>query len=180
MSNTFKGHILKYKKESGEWVDIPIAIVDVYDRYVAYCAENNIEPVSETDYCKALSDIDTKLANIESVLGTLDNIEALQGLITALQGGILPTTKGGTGVNYASSDAFVTDMYDKAVNVSKRNHADDRKLTTLDVVKTTIQSAIDLFAKDNMDSKFDAAEILWGTEAPDSHTPGTYYFQVKE
>ena len=90
-------HVLKFKNEKGEWVEIPYLVSDMYNMYVTYCREKGIEPVSQDDYYTSVGMLGTLVSQLA------DSTEAVQTLSEALNRGVLPTTLGGTGLEINDS-----------------------------------------------------------------------------
>lgn len=101
MSN-MNGHLIKYKDDQGNWVSIPVAIIDVYDTYVARCIEKGITPVSQEDYYITLGNLGTL---VQQLAGGSD---AVQALAKALGSGALPPSMGGTGLSLSTAEYMYT------------------------------------------------------------------------
>jgi hypothetical protein len=141
-----EGHLIHYKNEAGEWVPIPISIIDVYDMYVAYCTENGIDPVEKDTYYANLTNVDIALKNVESMLGNLRSIESLQEFIAALQGEVLPTSRGGTGKNFDSEAAFITFLNSALQDGSYTSEANT--LASKEFVIHTVEDEINAIPED--------------------------------
>ena len=160
MSN-LKGHILKFKDEQGQWVDIPILVVDVYDTYVAYCKENNVTPVSATTYYGTLGKLDDYVSQLTA---NANNIAALTAAINSIANGevsVVHTDRGGTGRSFEDTDALITYIYAQL----KENHS------VID------EDALDETVEEIDNTKLNKSEISVGSIAPGAGTTGTYYFQ---
>ena len=96
------GHLLKYKDEQGNWISLPVAIIDVYDTYVAHCVEKGITPVSQEDYYITLGNLSTL---VQQLAGGSD---AIQALAKALGNGALPPSMGGTGLSLSTAEYIYT------------------------------------------------------------------------
>lgn len=161
MANNHAGHLLKFKNEQGEWVPLPLAIVNVYDTYVAYCNERQITPVSEAEYYVTLGNLKTY---VDQLAGSADNIDTLT---AALSEGALPLSLGGTGKTFATELAFIQYIFNSL--------ADNYSVLTA----SEFNNAIDLI-NDNLQHKFNADKISSGTRTPDEvGFPGEYYFQYE-
>lgn len=155
MSENIQGHLLKFKNADGKWVALPIAIVNVYDIYVAYCQTKGVQPVSEQTY------YDT-LGNLQSLVNTITNsTDSINRLTEALDGGSLSVQLGGTGCD--SEESMFTYMYDG-----------------LKVKGFAEQSAIDALSNEVNILKMNSTSknnFSYGDSAPNAGTPGTYYFE---
>ena len=170
------GHVLYYKvtKSDGtsEWVPIP-AVVNadtVYDFYKQYCTKNNITPVTEDVYYRALA----MLPTIQETAETLgQSIQAIEDLTTALSGGTLPLSLGGTGVSigdvnsdYDTMCAFILDNLGFGTGGTVQTLPQ-----TFAILSTDIESL--------SNNKLDKTSISSGTADPTASTGGTIYFQYK-
>ena len=175
-ASNIPGHLLYYKvtKPNGisEWVPIP-AVVNaetVYDFYKQYCIKNNITPVTEAVYYQALA----MLPTIQETAETLgQSIQAIEDLTTALSGGTLPLSLGGTGVSigdvnsdYATMCAFLLDNLGFGTGGT---------VQTLPQMFETLSENITSLSN----NKLDKTSISSGTADPTSSTSGTIYFQYK-
>ena len=161
MANNHAGHLLKFKNEQGEWVPLPLAIVNVYDTYVAYCNERQITPVSETEYYVTLGNLKTY---VDQLAGSADNIATLT---AALSEGTLPLSLGGTGKTFATELAFIQYIFNSL--------ADNYSVLT----ESEFNNAIAPITED-IRRKFNADNISSGTLPPDeAGFPGEYYFQYE-
>ena len=170
------GHVLHYKviKSDGtfEWVPIP-AVVNadtVYDFYKQYCTKNNITPVTEDVYYQALAMLPTIQETAEA-LG--QSIQAIEDLTTALSGGVLPLSLGGTGVSIGDVGSLYSTMcdfilYNLGFGTGGTTH-------TLPQMFETLSESVTNLSND----KLDKTSISSGTAAPTSSTGGTIYFQYK-
>lgn len=170
------GHVLYYKvtKSDGtsEWVPIPVVVnaETVYDFYKQYCIKNNITPVTEDVYYQALA----MLPTIQETAETLgQSVQAIEDLTTALAGGTLPLSLGGTGVsigdvnsNYATMCAFLLDNLGFGTGGT---------VQTLPQMFETLSESITSLSN----NKLDKTSISSGTADPTSSTGGTIYFQYK-
>lgn len=170
------GHVLHYKvtKSDGtfEWVPIP-AVVNaetVYDFYKQYCIKNNITPVTEAVYYQALAMLPTIQETAEA-LG--QSTQAIEDLTTALAGGTLPLSLGGTGVSigdvnsaYATMCAFLLDNL--GFGTGGTTQTLPQKFETLSESVTNLSN-----------TKFDKTSISAGNTNPTSSTGGFIYFQYK-
>jgi hypothetical protein len=151
------GHTIKFKTPEGAWVDIPLAIIDVYNVYQQYCTEHNIEPVTVDTYYNTLGN----LATYVEQLGNSTN--AIESLKEALDSGTLSTTMGGTGKAFDSFNALVTELHTKLSQnevtgfVSKSELEDD--LAQLDY------------------QKLDSAKIGWGTNKNQASATCQIFFE---
>ena len=174
--SNISGHILYYKvtKPDGtsEWVPIPASVnaETVYDFYKQYCIKNNITPVTEAVYYQALA----MLPTIQETAETLgQSIQAIEDLTTALSGGTLPLSLGGTGVSigdvnsdYATMCAFLLDNLGFGTGGTVQTLP--QKFETLSESITNLSN-----------TKLDKTSISSGTADPTASTGGTIYFQYK-
>lgn len=164
MSETIKGHTVKYKV-GNEWVDIPAAIINVYNIYVAYCEQNGIEPVSESEYYLTLGNVKQYA---EQLAGSTENINALA---TALgEEGALPVTLGGTGHNHANETALFNWLIEELVKPAYGLVAK----SSLESTQQTLQADIN--------TKLNKSEITYGDKDPNepgANVSGSIYFQYK-
>ena len=167
-----QGHLLKYKNEKGEWITLPISIVDVYTTYKTYCKQEGIDPVSEKEYYRVLGNLSTITASFQSLITTLEskpeNIQRFLNYI-ASGNGTLPAQYGGTGRAFASTEALLDDLREK---LSNAGFTDKQKTDIINISSAIIEDAL----KDKLDS----AQISCGTSMPNAATTGTYYFQYEE
>lgn len=156
MANSIKGHLLKYKLKDGTWVTLPLSVINVYDIYTTYCAENNITPVDKTTYFQTLG-------NLENLVSELaGSTDAIEQLTTALAGGVLPVTKGGTG---CSSEQNLINYLTTGLGLVTASQAENTAVAYTDSV---------------VKNKLDANKIAHGTKAPAEAGLGSsvmYYFQ---
>lgn len=170
------GHVLYYKvtKSDGtsEWVPIPVVVnaETVYDFYKQYCIKNNITPVTEAVYYQALA----MLPTIQETAETLgQSIQAIEDLTTALSGGTLPLSLGGTGVSigdvnsdYATMCAFLLDNLGFGTGGT---------VQTLPQMFETLSESITSLSN----TKLDKTSISAGNTNPTASTSGFIYFQYK-
>ena len=170
------GHVLHYKviKSDGtfEWVPIP-AVVNaetVYDFYKQYCIKNNITPVTEDVYDKALAMLPTIQETAEA-LG--QSTQAIEDLTTALSGGVLPLSLGGTGFSIGDTGSLYSTMcefilYNLGFGTGGTTQTLPNKFKTLSDNVASLSN-----------NKLDKTSISSGTANPTSSTSGTIYFQYK-
>ena len=170
------GHILYYKvtKSDGtsEWVPIPAVInaETVYDFYKQYCVKNNITPVTEAVYYQALA----MLPTIQETAETLgQSIQAIEDLTTALSGGTLPLSLGGTGASIGDVDSTYSTMCEFILD--NLGFGTGGTVQTLPQKFGTLSANIQGLA----DNKLDKTSISSGTTDPTASTSGTIYFQYK-
>lgn len=171
-----EGYLLHYKNK-GEWVPIPVSIINVYDAYVAYCKKNKIGYVTETEYYTALADVKATLTELKGLLGNAESMSKLEALIDALNNGVLPLERGGTGAfigddvdsDYATICAFLLD------NLGFGKDGTEQTLPQkFDTLTTNIENL--------STNKLDKIDIGFGPVAPDHpkfNFSGTYYFQYE-
>lgn len=162
-----QGHLLKYKNKDGEWVPLPIAVVDVYNTYVAYCTDNNITPVDKTTYYTNLGNLQTLT---EQLAGSAD---AITDLSNALAGGVLPLAKGGTGRAFDTEDAFIAHLQ---AQLEYAGFTLSQQTAISEIVGVAINEHQDVL------NKINKSEFGSGTVAPGEagfNFDGTYYFQYK-
>lgn len=166
------GHVLHYKvtKSDGtfEWVPIP-AVVNaetVYDFYKQYCTKNNITPVTEDVYYQALAMLPTIQETAEA-LG--QSTQAIKDLTTALSGGTLPLSLGGTGTSIGDVDSAYSTMCEFIL--------DNLGFGTGGTTQTLPREFRIL--SNSVENKLDKTSISSGTASPTSSTKGTIYFQYK-
>lgn len=171
MSENIKGHLIHYKNEKGEWIPLPVSIISVYDAYVAYCNENNIKPADETTYYQTVGNLQTLVKQLSG------STEAIEDFAAALDGGVLPVSKGGTG--YDNMTTFAIELRDLLIGMPGAN-----QLATDVFVNEQINEAFnsnDIYITD-MDSKLNRSEIASGNLTPNDNpnlSPAcVYYFQV--
>ena len=155
MSENIQGHLLKFKNANGEWVALPIAIVNVYDIYVAYCQTKGVQPVTEQTY------YDT-LGNLQSLVNTItDSTDSINRLTEALDEGMLPVNLGGTGCN--TEESMFTYMYNglKAKGFAEQSAVD------------ALSNEVDKLSKNSTSKN----NFSYGDNAPGPGTQGTYYFE---
>ena len=132
--------------------------------------KNNITPVTEAVYYQALA----MLPTIQETAETLgQSIQAIEDLTTALPGGKLPLSLGGTGVSigdvnsdYATMCAFILDNLGFGTGGTVQ--------TLPQMFETLSESVTNL-----SNTKLDKTNISSGTADPTSSTGGTIYFQYK-
>lgn len=167
-----QGHLLKYKNEKGEWVTLPISIVDVYTTYKTYCDQEGITPVSEDEYYRVLGNLATITSDFGELINRLetqpDNVIRFVDYIVE-NGGTLPTKYGGTGKEFDSIEALLNYL---SVNLSKADFTDEQRDTITNISSSIIEDALK--------NKLDTLSITCGTSAPSAATPGSYYFQYEE
>ena len=167
-----QGHLLKYKNEKGEWVTLPVSIVDVYTTYKTYCKQEGIDAVSEKEYYCVLGNLSAITANFQELIDILEakpeNIQRFLGYI-ASGSGTLPTQYGGTGRAFASTDALLDDLREK---LSKAGFTDEQRNAITNISSSIIEDALK--------NKLDTLAITCGTSAPNAATQGSYYFQYEE
>lgn len=159
MSENLQGHLIKYKV-GDEWVEIPLAIVNVYDTYVAYCEQNAIEPVSESEYYVTLGNVKQYA---EQLAGSTESIAALTSALG--EEGVLPVTFGGTGHSF-TNEYKLLDWFKNELHLAG--------LPTNEDLENTEQSL-----QTKIDAKLDKTVITYGTEEPNESTAGSFYFQYK-
>lgn len=162
--SAIQGHTIKYKTESGEWVSIPLAVVDVYNLYVQYCVENSIEPVSRADYYGTIGNLKEYA---DALKLDADATTALQTIAEQLKDGLLPVGNGGTGKSFNNEAAFISYLTEQLVAAG---------LATEDEANKYADEAASTAAQDKLDS----SKIAYGTADPTVNSPGSdviYYFQ---
>ena len=170
------GHVLHYKvtKSDGtfEWVPIPAVInaETVYDFYKQYCTKNNITPVTEDVYYKALAMLPTIQETAEA-LG--QSTQAIEDLTTALSGGVLPLSLGGTGFSIGDTGSLYSTMCEFILyNLGFGTGGTVKTLPNM--FKTLSDNVASL-----SNNKLDKTSISSGTADPTASTSGTIYFQYK-
>lgn len=156
MSTENKYYTLKFKDAAGNWIELPMLYSDIYDMYVKYCEENDVDAVSMDTYYATLGQLQALVTDF----GT--STEAVRDLIDALEGGNLPLSKGGLGAKINSAAAP-----GEYANFNAYVYGN----TDLDAKHRTLQRDID--------QKLYSSAINYGAAAPTSNTPGTYYFQYE-
>ena len=177
------GHILHYKNDKGEWITLPVSVISVYDEYVSYCTAQGIAPVDKETYYKALADVDTKLHNLDIMLGDLRNIENLQSAIDAIKGNMIPTTMGGTGTAF-------DDFSDLAVGIGEvitdEVFTENRRVPTVSTTKALIEDTVTnpstmtkLIGAQNPMGVLCNNNVCVNNRAPDASVPASikFYFQ---
>lgn len=175
-SSNIPAHTLYYKvtKPDGtsEWVPIPIVInaETVYDFYKQYCIKNNITPVTEAVYYQALA----MLPTIQETAETLgQSVQAIEDLTTALSGGTLPLSLGGTGASIGDVDSAYSTMCEFILD--NLGFGTGGTVQTLPQMLGTLSASIRGLA----DNKLEKTSISSGTTDPTASTSGTIYFQYK-
>lgn len=167
-----QGHLIKYKV-GDEWVEIPVALISVYNAYEAYCAEHNIEPVTESTYYKTLGELEAAVDKLTEIVQVDSLQEAVDALSNLLENNVLPTTKGGTGQSFETLAALIEYI---RTSVSHPSLEDAKRLTSvqdvLDMVGRSVQNVADL--------KLNSSDITYGSDEPTDSTEGLYYFQLKQ
>ena len=170
------GHTIYYKvtKSDGtfEWVPIPVVInaETVYDFYNQYCTKNNITPVTEDVYYQALA----MLPTIQETAETLgQSTQAIEDLTTALSGGTLPLSLGGTGVSIGDVDSTYSTMC--AFILDNLGFGAGGTVQTLPQMFETLSESVTNLSN----TKLDKTNISSGTANPTASTSGTIYFQYK-
>lgn len=149
------GHILKFKNENGEWIDIPLLVINVYDAYVNYCTERNIKPVSQETYYTTLGELKT----LTEQLG--NSTEAIQTLAAALgEKKSLPLSLGGTGHSFNTEPDFIDYLTEAGLVDDTRMGTAEKNITNL------------------FNSKLDITAISYDTDPPTPTTTGLLYFQI--
>lgn len=159
MSENIKGHVIKYKV-GDEWVDIPVAVINVYNTYVAYCEHNGIEPVSESEYYITLGNVKQYA---EQLANSTDAIAALTNALGEEE--VLPVTLGGTGRRF-TNESELLNFFKNELHLAGLPTNED-----LEQVDTNLQTAIN--------TKLNKTEITYGTTEPNTSTVGSFYFQYK-
>lgn len=159
MSENTKGHLLHYKNEEGQWVPLPMSVVNVYDIYVSYCNSNGITPVDEITYYQTLGSLQGLVTDLAGSTAAIASLNA------AIGAGVLPLSKGGTGQAYDSESDFIDSIEDK---LNLQNRLDTVRENAIVAVQNEVKAIA---------TKLDASEINKGTSTPGANTPGTYYFQ---
>ena len=171
---TTQGHVIKYKTDSGEWVAIPLAVLDVYDSYVKYCESVNAIPVTKQTYYEALGNLQTYVKNLQF---NEQAVQSLEAIASKLQNGVLPVGLGGTGIGASDENAFITYLTSKIVPKLLDAEGSDLQQYVYDVASEKVNTAAG--------DKLDVSALVYGTEDPDKNTAlannakAKYYFQIK-
>jgi glutaminase len=161
MSENTQGHIIKYKA-GDRWIEIPVAVISVYNMYVAYCEEHNIEPVSETAYYETLGNLENYITQLT---GLNDLAASITELTAALNAGALPVNKGGTGHDFVDEKALIQYFKEQLSQAG---------LVTNEVLEESKQNLQRTIA-----TKLNSNEITFGTTEPSANVVGSIYFQYK-
>lgn len=170
MSENIVNHLLQYKTADGKWVALPVGIINIYDVYCAECAKQSITPVDKPTYY-------TTLGNLETYVTALaGSTNAIKDLITAIEGGNLPLSKGGLGQSFTDEAALI--KYFRGLlsvgglgELGFINAGDAEEIATI-----VAEGAVAAVASD----KLNVTDITYGTAEPETSTPGTFYFQCSD
>ena len=149
---------LYYRTKDGKWVAIPYSIINVYDAYMQYCLEHNLNAVDRETYYQTLGNLAQYVAEIQRLTGNLTNLEELT---NSLENGVLPVTLGGTGQSFGTYDEMLAAFM---AHSGVSGHIQ------------TLARGIDTLSN----TKADIHYFQSGTKAPDDTTEGYFYFQYKD
>ena len=175
MSQPITTHLLRYKNENDEWVDIPVIVSTMYNSYVVYCKEHDIPAVDETTYYETIGNL---AAYVEALNDKAGNIDAL---VSALETGSLPLTQGGTGQSFANAYQLIAYLW-RGLTGDPGWNAQHLLVKNMLVTQEGLDNVVNTLTTD-LSTKLNINNIASGTKTPDEAGLATtvqYYFQYEQ